>query len=82
MLSFLSISDNIPISAAAVAMLGGNTGYGAGSVRGVVRFVQLDPESCVIEGTIDGLTPGQHGLHVHECGDITDGCNRFSFTEI
>ncbi|XP_075226305.1 copper chaperone for superoxide dismutase [Lycorma delicatula] len=68
--------DDVSLSsAAAVAMLGGNTGYGAGTVRGIVRFVQLDPESCVIEGTIDGLTPGEHGLHVHECGDITEGCN-------
>ena len=31
---------------------------------------------CVIEGTVDGLPPGHHALCVHECGDISDGCNR------
>lgn len=61
---------------AAVAMLGGDTGYSYGKVKGVVRLVQLDNEQCVIDGTIDGLTPGKHGLHIHECGDISQGCHR------
>ena len=30
--------------------------------------------SCVIEGTIDGLSPGEHGLAVHETGDVSRGC--------
>ena len=30
---------------------------------------------CVIEGTVDGLKPGEHGLAVHETGDISQGCN-------
>ncbi|XP_043100679.1 copper chaperone for superoxide dismutase-like isoform X2 [Puntigrus tetrazona] len=53
----------------AVAMVGG-----AGPVQGVVRFLQLSPERCLIDGTIDGLTPGAHGLHVHELGDLTQDC--------
>ena len=24
---------------------------------------------------IYGLTDGEHGFHVHECGDLTDGCS-------
>ncbi|CAK8692609.1 copper chaperone for superoxide dismutase-like isoform X2 [Clavelina lepadiformis] len=28
----------------------------------------------ISEGTIDGLTPGKHGLNVHEYGDLSDGC--------
>lgn len=61
----------------AVAMLGGgDTGYSFGKAKGVVRLVQLDDEHCVIDGTIDGLVPGNHGLHIHECGDISEGCNR------
>ncbi|KAG8293877.1 copper chaperone for superoxide dismutase [Homalodisca vitripennis] len=59
---------------AAVAMLGGDTGYSYGKVKGVVRLVQLDNDHCVIDGTIDGLSPGRHGLHIHECGDISQGC--------
>lgn len=57
-------------------MLGGNTGYSYGQVRGVVRLVQVDDDNCLIDGAIDGLTPGNHGLHVHECGDISQGCQR------
>ncbi|KAM5317772.1 copper chaperone for superoxide dismutase isoform 2-T2 [Glossophaga mutica] len=55
---------------AAVAILGG-----PGPVQGVVRFLQLTPEHCLIEGSIDGLEPGPHGLHVHQFGDLTRNCN-------
>lgn len=44
-------------------------------VKGVVRLTQVDENTCVIEGTIDGLMPGEHGLAIHEYGDISDGCN-------
>uniref|UniRef100_A0A1A8N827 Superoxide dismutase copper chaperone n=1 Tax=Nothobranchius rachovii TaxID=451742 RepID=A0A1A8N827_9TELE len=54
---------------AAVAMLSG-----AGSIQGVVRFLQLSEHHCVIDGTIDGLEPGAHGLHVHALGDLTQDC--------
>ncbi|XP_014251592.1 copper chaperone for superoxide dismutase [Cimex lectularius] len=65
-----AVTDSVT---AAVAMLGGTIGYGLG-VKGVVRFVQRG-DDCVIDGTVDGLSPGYHGLHIHECGDITEGCN-------
>ncbi|XP_037696686.1 copper chaperone for superoxide dismutase [Choloepus didactylus] len=54
---------------AAVAILGG-----PGPVQGVVRFLQLTPKLCLIEGTVDGLDPGPHGLHVHQYGDLTSNC--------
>ncbi|XP_041842511.1 copper chaperone for superoxide dismutase-like isoform X1 [Melanotaenia boesemani] len=54
---------------AAVAMLAG-----AGSIQGVVRFLQLSEGQCLIDGTIDGLDPGPHGLHVHTLGDLTQDC--------
>lgn len=44
---------------------------------GVVRFSSLtaDPNSdIVVDGVIDGLTPGLHGLHIYETGDISEGC--------
>ncbi|XP_043673595.1 copper chaperone for superoxide dismutase isoform X4 [Vespula pensylvanica] len=31
-------------------------------------------EGCIVDGTVDGLEPGQHGIHIHECGDISKGC--------
>uniref|UniRef100_A0A2I4CQK9 Superoxide dismutase copper chaperone n=1 Tax=Austrofundulus limnaeus TaxID=52670 RepID=A0A2I4CQK9_AUSLI len=56
---------------AAVAMLAG-----AGSIQGVVRFLQLSEEHCLIDGTVDGLEPGPHGLHIHTLGDLTRDCLR------
>jgi len=28
-----------------------------------------------VDGTVDGLTPGPHGLHVHDSGDLSGGCD-------
>ncbi|KAL9962742.1 hypothetical protein ACROYT_G031878 [Oculina patagonica] len=46
----------------------------SGSILGVTRFVQVSEDLCVIDGTIDGLTPGLHGLNIHELGDLSQGC--------
>lgn len=59
-----------PLGSAAVAMVSGPR-----LVQGVVRFLQLSPEKCLIDGTVDGLEPGPHGLHVHEYGDVTESCD-------
>ncbi|KAF2893870.1 hypothetical protein ILUMI_12311 [Ignelater luminosus] len=45
------------------------------NVQGVVRFVQINQNTCIVDGTIDGLNPGVHGLFVHETGDISRGCD-------
>lgn len=60
---------------AAVAMLGGSTG----GINGIIRFVQINENECLVDGTIDGLTPGNHGIHVYECGDLSNGCDRFEW---
>lgn len=39
-------------------------------VRGTVRFTQKDA-TIEISGRITGLTPGAHGLHIHEKGNCT-----------
>ncbi|XP_037948081.1 copper chaperone for superoxide dismutase [Teleopsis dalmanni] len=45
-------------------------------IQGVVRFSALtkDTAGVVVDGVVDGLTPGLHGLHVHETGDVSQGC--------
>lgn len=45
-------------------------------IKGVIRFSLPANEAhgCVVDGVIDGLTSGQHGIHIHECGDISNGC--------
>ncbi|GAB6031730.1 hypothetical protein CHUAL_009473 [Chamberlinius hualienensis] len=46
---------------------------GSDAIVGVVRFIQMDHNKCIIDGTIDGLSPGEHGFHVYEYGDLSEG---------
>ncbi|NWS49510.1 CCS dismutase, partial [Probosciger aterrimus] len=43
--------------------------------RGLVRFLQVSPTRCLVDGAVDGLPPGPHGLHVHEFGDLSQPCD-------
>ena len=45
------------------------------NITGVIKFVQRTKKSRVkIEYEIKGLKNGKHGFHIHEYGDLTDGC--------
>lgn len=44
----------------------------AGMVRGTARFVQVG-SGVQVTVQVSGLTPGQHGMHVHEFGRCTPG---------
>ncbi|XP_013178892.1 PREDICTED: copper chaperone for superoxide dismutase [Papilio xuthus] len=57
----------------AVSMISSQSCCGT-NVLGVVRFQQTPEGSLIADGCIDGLTPGCHGLHVHEVGDLSQGC--------
>jgi copper chaperone for superoxide dismutase len=47
-------------------------------VHGLVRFIQTDEEQCIIEGTVDGLTPNSPArINIHEYGDLSNGCDRY-----
>lgn len=50
---------------------------GPGGVRGLLRFLQVSPSRCLVDGAIEGLSPGPHGLHVHEFGDLSHPCDRY-----
>lgn len=45
-------------------------GVGDSGVAGVLTFVR-NGDKVEVTGSISGLTPGKHGFHVHEFGDIT-----------
>ncbi|KAI1321484.1 hypothetical protein EDD11_005175 [Mortierella claussenii] len=40
---------------------------------GLVRFLQVNEETCVVDVTVQGLKPGRHGIHIHELGDTSGG---------
>ena len=43
-------------------------------VKGTILFMQAPGTATLIKGTITGLEPGLHGFHIHEFGDMSDGC--------
>ncbi|VDD95593.1 unnamed protein product [Enterobius vermicularis] len=45
------------------------------NIKGDVFFTQ-EKEGGVteVEGQIEGLKPGKHGFHIHQYGDLTQGC--------
>ncbi|CAG9760572.1 unnamed protein product [Ceutorhynchus assimilis] len=47
-------------------------------VQGEIVFVQKHPPvgPIFIRGNITGLSPGKHGLHIHQAGDLRDGCDK------
>lgn len=48
---------------------------GPNGVYGNVSFSQNGcGESVLIEISIVGLSPGEHGFHIHEKGDLSQGC--------
>ncbi|NWI34298.1 CCS dismutase, partial [Sula dactylatra] len=48
-------SDDANLGAAVAAL------SGPGAARGLVRFLQVSPTRCVVDGAVDGLPPGPHG---------------------
>lgn len=43
-------------------------------IKGTIYLEELPNKKTKIYGTISGLKQGLHGFHIHEAGDLTDGC--------
>eukprot|EP00929_Paragymnodinium_shiwhaense_P088277 TRINITY_DN4856_c0_g1_i1.p1 TRINITY_DN4856_c0_g1~~TRINITY_DN4856_c0_g1_i1.p1 ORF type:complete len:335 (-),score=85.75 TRINITY_DN4856_c0_g1_i1:180-1184(-) len=43
-------------------------------VTGTITFTQTDAENITVDYEVRGLAPGQHGFHVHEKADFSNGC--------
>ena len=48
---------------------------GSKSIKGTVYFIEQTANQVRVVGRLSGLDPGYHGLHVHETGDMTKGCD-------
>lgn len=44
------------------------------TVEGTILFKQEATGPTLIVGKITGLKPGKHGFHIHEYGDLSQGC--------
>lgn len=44
-------------------------------VKGQILFMQRPGEPTLIKGRVTGLEPGKHGFHIHEFGDLSNGCD-------
>ena len=44
------------------------------TVKGTVLLMQKPGTPTMIKGRIEGLTAGEHGFHIHEFGDTSEGC--------
>ena len=47
---------------------------GGSGVSGVVKMMQRTGQKVQIQASINGLTAGKHGFHIHEFGNLTNGC--------
>lgn len=45
---------------------------GSATVSGFVQFIQIADGDVLMSYSLTGLTPGKHGIHVHQNGDCTD----------
>jgi Cu-Zn family superoxide dismutase len=59
--------EKIPINKA-IAVLSPTQGS---KVTGIITFKRLDNGGMKVTGHVEGLTPGDHGFHIHEFGDCS-----------
>ena len=47
---------------------------GGSGVNGLVKLYHTKGQKCKIVARITGLAEGLHGFHIHQYGNLTDGC--------
>lgn len=59
--------EKAPVGMVAVAVMQATAGNE--EIKGEVHFIQ-EKEGVRVKGRIQGLTPGLHGFHIHQFGDL------------
>jgi copper chaperone for superoxide dismutase len=72
--SSTSNTTNLDVDAAVAEINSDSNIVNSKKVIGVIRFVQIDANHCVLDGTIDGLSSGEHAINICEFGDLSNGC--------
>jgi len=73
--SFLLVVTGPAAADTATAKIDSITATGSGGSLGTVSFAD-SPQGLIITPQLSGLTPGQHGFHIHEKGDCGPGMNQ------
>ena len=47
--------------------------FSESDIKGIIRFTDTK-EGCLIDVKLQGVPDGKHGFHIHEKGDLSDGC--------
>ena len=58
----------------AIAVVKGTAPDGVTPITGTVQFTQRLGQQVQITVNVTGLPKGDHGFHVHEFGDLSNGC--------
>lgn len=67
MAAFAQAGDEARVTSAVCVL----TPFDDTDVKGTIKFMQ-DGGKVHVVGDVHGLTPGDHGFHVHQYGDISD----------
>ena len=43
-------------------------------IKGIVKFTEIANNRVLVSYDISGLKDGKHGFHIHQYGDLSDGC--------
>merc|ERR1711860_21834 len=63
----ISLISTLKMATKAVCVL-------VGDAKGTLTFTQEGTGPVKVSGEVSGLKPGDHGFHIHEFGDTTNGC--------
>jgi superoxide dismutase, Cu-Zn family len=44
------------------------------NIEGTIEFEELEGERVKVKYEVKGLVDGKHGFHIHDYGDLSDGC--------